>query len=291
MSQLAAARGAHRNAAEADSPRYTVRAVARRLGLPTATLRSWNQRYGIGPSGHSPGRHRLYTSADIAVVELMDDLIAEGVNPGSAARTALESAAPRQADAASLLAAAFDLDTAVGGRLLDQHIRHFGVLEAWEGLVRPAFAVIGARQCDGDRCIDVEHALSWTVARALQRVFNARSDGPPSLILACTAGESHTLALEALRAALDERGHAALMLGADVPEPALIDAIERTPRHGIAVVMWSSHPGTADIAAAKAVLGAGAQLFVGGPGWISAKLPRKAKRIATLHDALRRLGQ
>jgi DNA-binding transcriptional MerR regulator len=288
---IAAATDTHTNAAGVDAPRYTVRAVARRLGLPTATLRSWNQRYGVGPSGHSPGQHRLYTSADIAIVEQMNDLVSKGVNPASAARTALDSATPRRADAASLLAAAFDLDTAVGGRLLDRHIRHFGVLETWEGLVRPAFAAIGARQNDGDRCIDVEHALSWTVARALQRVSNAPSDGSPALILACTAGESHTLPLEALRAALDERGHAALMLGANVPEPALIDAIERSPRHGMAVVLWSSHRGTADIAAAKALVTAGAQVFVGGPGWVSAKLPRKAKRIAALHDALQCICQ
>jgi DNA-binding transcriptional MerR regulator len=268
----AASTSTRRTVAGADSPLYSVRAVARRLGLPTATLRSWNQRYGIGPSGHSPGQHRLYTSADIAIVELMNDLVSKGVNPGSAARTALDSATPRRADAASLLAAAFDLDTAVGGRLLDQHIRHFGVLETWEGLVRPAFAAIGARQNDGDRS-------------------NAPSDGSPALMLACTAGESHTLALEALRAALDERGHASLMLGADVPESALIDAIERSPRHGMAVVLWSSHRGTADIAAAKAVVAAGAELFIGGPGWVSAKLPRKAKRIAALHDALQCLSQ
>jgi hypothetical protein len=202
----------------------------------------------------------------------------------------LDSATPQLADAASLIAAAFDLDTAIGGRLLDRHIRHFGVLETWEGLVRPAFAAIGARQNDGDGCIDVEHALSWTVARALQRVFRARSDGPPSMILACTSGESHTLALEALRAALDERGHPALMLGANVPESALIDAIERKPRRGMAVVLWSSHRGTADSAAAKAMLAAGVQLFVGGPGWESAKLPMKARRIASLQDALQCLG-
>jgi hypothetical protein len=80
------------------------------------------------------------------------------------------------------------------------------------------------------------------------------------------------------------------MLGANVPESALIDAIERKPRRGMAVVLWSSHRGTADSAAAKAMLAAGVQLFVGGPGWESAKLPMKARRIASLQDALQCLG-
>jgi hypothetical protein len=170
--------------------------------------------------------------------------------------------------------------------LLDRHIRHFGVCDTWDELVRPAFATIGARQEDGEGCIDVEHALSWTVSRALQRLTNVPADGSTSIVLASTAGETHTLALEALRAALDEGGHAALMLGADVPKVALIDAIKRRTRDDVTVVLWSQRSETADIAGARAVLRAGARLVVAGPGWISAKLPREAARVANLRAAL-----
>jgi DNA-binding transcriptional MerR regulator len=276
--------------AHPDSPRYTVRAVAQRLGVPTATLRSWTQRYGIGPSGHSPGRHRLYSSADIAVVEVMHELLGKGVPPGSAARAALDSVMPQRADTASLVTAAFNLDSVTAARLLNRHIRHFGVLETWDELIRPAFAAISARQGGGDACIDVEHALSWAVSHALQRVSNLGPDASASVILACAAQEAHTLALEALRAALDERDVGALMLGADVPGQALIDAIERRPDRHMSVVLWSSHGATADIAAAQAVVKAGVQLFVGGPGWASVKLPRAAKRVASLQATLERLA-
>jgi MerR family transcriptional regulator, light-induced transcriptional regulator len=269
-----------------DAALYTVRAVAQRLGVPTATLRSWTQRYGIGASGRSPGRHRLYSSADIAVVEAMHELIGKGVPPGSAARAALDSVTPRRADTAPLVTAAFSLDSAAAGRLLEGHIRHFGVLDTWDELVRPTFAAISARQDGGDACIDVEHALSWTVSHALQRVSNLPAGTPASVILACTAGEVHTLALEALRAALDERGVGALMLGANVPGPALIDAIERQPARRAGVVLWSSHGATADIASVRGVVTAGVQLFVAGPGWASVKLPRTVQRIATLQAAL-----
>ncbi|MFC7644672.1 MerR family transcriptional regulator [Streptosporangium lutulentum] len=34
---------------------YGIGAVARRLGVPAPTLRTWNLRYGIGPSRRSPG--------------------------------------------------------------------------------------------------------------------------------------------------------------------------------------------------------------------------------------------
>ena len=38
----------------------TVAAVARRLGVAPATLRTWDRRYGLGPSSHEAGEHRRY---------------------------------------------------------------------------------------------------------------------------------------------------------------------------------------------------------------------------------------
>jgi DNA-binding transcriptional MerR regulator len=272
---------------DAELPRYSVGVVADRVGVPIPTLRSWNLRYGVGPVGHSPGRHRLYSEADIAVVEAMHELIGQGVNPGSAARAALDAVAPKGSDAITLVASAFALDVVAAGRQLDRHLRHFGVVDTWEQLVRPAFAAIEARQRDGEECIDVEHALSWTVSRSLQRlpIF---TDASPSIILACTGEETHTLPLEALRAALGEHDRGALMLGADVPCSAVIDAIER--RHGpVTVVLWAQSSRTADVATTKAVMKADAQLMVGGPGWTSARLPKKAVRVESLHAAVERL--
>ena len=271
-----------------DSPRYTVGSVAERVGVPVATLRSWNQRYGVGPPHHNPGRHRLYSETDIALVQQMRQLIAAGASPGSAARAALDSVVPPRADTDSLLAAAFDLDIVMAGQLLDGHLRHYGVVDTWDHLARPAFAAVEARQAHGEGCIDVEHALSWAVSRSLQRLPIAESKKSSPIILACTAREAHTLALETLRAALGERGQGALMLGADVPCVAVIDAIARRPQR-VTVVLWSQSRHTADLETAKAVIGAGARLLVGGPGWASAKLPKNAVRVDSLHAALRRL--
>ena len=91
---------------DVDEPLYTVRVVAERVGVPTATLRSWNQRYGVGPPEHSPGQHRLYSENDIAVVRRMHALILEGASPRSAARTAIDSVRPSRGDTAALLVAA-----------------------------------------------------------------------------------------------------------------------------------------------------------------------------------------
>jgi hypothetical protein len=76
------------------APSYDVAAVARRLGVAASTLRTWDRRYGIGPSSRSPGRHRRYDPADLARLEAMHDLMLQGVPPGEAARVALARVPP-----------------------------------------------------------------------------------------------------------------------------------------------------------------------------------------------------
>jgi DNA-binding transcriptional MerR regulator len=42
-------------------PVYSIGAVARMLGIPPATLRTWEERYGLPVPERSPGGHRLYS--------------------------------------------------------------------------------------------------------------------------------------------------------------------------------------------------------------------------------------
>ncbi len=77
----------------------TVAAVARRLGVAPATLRTWDRRYGLGPSEHQAGAHRRYSAADVARLLVMRRLTLDGVAPADAAAIAREAPA---ADASSV---------------------------------------------------------------------------------------------------------------------------------------------------------------------------------------------
>lgn len=83
-----------------DEPRLGVAAAARRLGIAPATLRTWDRRYGIGPSEHAPGRHRRYSPDDIVRLELMQRALMRGASPADAARYARTAPLPAAAPGA-----------------------------------------------------------------------------------------------------------------------------------------------------------------------------------------------
>ncbi|MGW0808557.1 MerR family transcriptional regulator [Nonomuraea sp. NPDC002799] len=77
---------------------YGIGAVSRQLGVPAPTLRTWNLRYGLGPSRRSPGGHRRYDAADLRRLREMKRLIAEGLPPAEAAQRALTTPRGRERD-------------------------------------------------------------------------------------------------------------------------------------------------------------------------------------------------
>ncbi|MGW5382464.1 MerR family transcriptional regulator [Nocardia sp. NPDC003963] len=268
-----------------------VGAVARTLGIPVATLRSWTQRYELGPSRHSPGKHRYYTPEDVAVLRRMVELVHAGITPVSAAAAARAAGRTRPAlgDTAPVLAAADRLESAHLLTLFTTHIAHYGVVSTWNRLCRPAFADIVDRQAHELGLVDVEHVLSWTITTALHRAVPppAVTAGPTPVLLACTPGENHALPLEVLRAALAEAGIPAVLLGADTPAGALAAAIARQPRRPV-VVLWAQTRGTAAAAPIPAGSRVPARLLLAGPGWpvpASDGVPG-ALRVDALEDAL-----
>ncbi|MFB9675545.1 MerR family transcriptional regulator [Streptosporangium vulgare] len=78
-----------RQAVADEEPAYGIGAVARRLGVPAPTLRTWNLRYGVGPSRRSPGGHRRYDARDLWRLEEMNRLIRSGIPASDAARRVL----------------------------------------------------------------------------------------------------------------------------------------------------------------------------------------------------------
>lgn len=263
---------------------FTVGTVARMLGIPVATLRSWNRRYDLGPRRHLAGRHRHYTAADLAVATRMVDLVQAGATPASAAQAArtILAPAPEPGEVGPVIAAAEHMNVSRLLDLLSAHVTHHGVIPTWNSLCRPAFEHIVAEQQKGHGYIDVEHLLSWAITTSLHRCVPPLTevDREPAVVLACTEGEHHVLPLEVLRAALAERGVAALLLGANVPGDALAQALSRRSRPAV-VVLWSQTSRTATLAGIDARHG---RVVPAGPGWRDT--PEGRRCLGSLEEAV-----
>ncbi|MBF6135613.1 MerR family transcriptional regulator [Nocardia otitidiscaviarum] len=268
---------------------YTVGSVAKLLGLPVATLRSWNQRYGLGPQRHRPGRHRHYTTEDVAVVTRMVELVRAGASPVSAARAAktVLGPAPPLGDVAPVVAAAERMDVSALLSLVTAHLAHHGVVETWNRLCRPAFGAIVERQRRGDGYIDVEHVLSWALTTGLHHTVPALTGTARQrpIVLACAAAEQHVLPLEVLRAALAERGRPTLMLGAAVPADALLDALARRAGPAV-VVLWSQTSETARPESMPNADNPAVDLVLAGPGWAGKEFAHGVRHVDSLEAAL-----
>jgi MerR family transcriptional regulator, light-induced transcriptional regulator len=200
-----------------DGPRYTVSAVAHRLGVAPATLRTWARRYGLGPTEHAAGAHRRYTAADVARLETMRRLTLDGVPPAEAARVASAAPSPaldggsvapgrvssgpmpdrhgrlasRGGPGGRVLAlpgadgvvrglgrAAMALDAHEVTRTVREQVEHHGVLHTWEHVLRPVLVAVGERWAATGQGVEVEHLVSDCTASVLRSVADRAGEAP-----------------------------------------------------------------------------------------------------------------
>ncbi|MBN9108730.1 MAG: MerR family transcriptional regulator [Pseudonocardia sp.] len=313
--------GAGMQAREAAALSLPVAAVARRLGVAPATLRTWARRYGLEPTGHVPGRHRRYTAGDLARLEVMQRALTHGAGPAEAARLALATRTPGlpplTPDPAGTPAATAVLDGPArrGGRLLRlseagprarglaratfamdaQAVRDVlaesvavdGLVTTWEDVARPVLVAVAERWESNGRGVEIEHLVSDCITS----VYNAHAVGAPvdtglrPVLLAAMPGELHVLPLNVLSAVLAEHGLPCRPLGADLPAVALVDAVRRVAP--AALVLWSqmAESGDPEVVEALPRTRPRHRVFVGGTGWDGVALPASTTRLTSLAEA------
>lgn len=289
------------------TPGLTVAAVARRLGIAPATLRTWDRRYGLGPSGHQLGAHRRYSAADLARLDQVRRLINSGVTPGEAARVvpagapgqvpaSADSSAPparvgaEKASVRGLARAANSADTGACRGIIAESIEKRGVIWTWESLLTPVLVELGANWAATGEGIEVEHLFTNVIESCFGAVIE-RMHTPVNVrpvLLASAPEDLHSLALTALGGALAERHIEVRILGQRVPTEALVRTAQRSGP--IAVFVWSQLAETGDalpLAALRQIRPAPA-VVIGGPGWGGA-IPSGVERVFDFTEAVSRI--
>jgi DNA-binding transcriptional MerR regulator len=259
----------------------TVSAVARRLGVAPATLRTWDRRYGLGPSTHEVGEHRRYCAADLSKLMLMRRLISAGVTPADAAEQAKKAKGKvslenivrefevREDVVAGINKALQAFDIAFVEETLRSELDEHGVEMAWHEIVVPTLIAIGEDWEESGKGIEIEHAFSET----LKKVFRERStaseapvNGHP-VVIAAVGEEQHSLPLHALEAALCELGIKTHFLGARTPFDAIASTVTRLAPP--AVFLWALLPENANPEYFQNLpqIRPAPRIILGGPGW------------------------
>ena len=310
-------------------PTLPVAAVARRLGIAPATLRTWDRRYGIGPSGHTTGRHRRYAPADIARLELMQRALLRGATPAEAADYALratpepgvdpaDTADDLEAELVSLIGgavpgrpgggsvlrlpggspaarglgrAALAMDATAAQRLITDAIAEQGVVQVWDMVIRPVLAAVAARWEHSGEYVEVEHLVHECALAAMigATPLVTAPRNPRPVLLCCVPEERHSLPLYVLRAALAGKGIGTQLLGAALPMDALAAAVRRTAP--AAVALWAHLPRYAWAAVFDHIpkTRQPVRLFAAGPGWFATELPSRVERLDELATAVDRI--
>jgi len=209
-------------------PALAVAAVARRLGVAPATLRTWDRRYGLGPSEHSAGAHRRYSALDVERLLVMRRLTLDGVAPAESARIALARDVSARSSVldddgpAPALTPTPVVDAALAGDLsrctrLLAIAPGDDVVRWWTDVVDPALSALARRTVvdpPGVDALETVHASALAALRA--RTSPLTGARRPVVLVLVAPREARPLVAHAVAGALAVQGVDARIVGGPV---------------------------------------------------------------------------
>lgn len=237
-----------------DEPLYNIGVVERMTGVPVATIRAWERRYGFPTAQRTEGGHRIYSEREVARLRWVKARVDDGMQASKAVH-ALEVAeeqgrvptlpgemtADDQQDGAGpsssldtihrrFTEALLRHDTDGATQLLAEGISVFSVEQLMLEVMRPALVDIGEGWAAGRVSVATEHLASQFVRQRLMQWMLA---GPSTyavrpIVLACAPDEWHDLSLLMLGVLARRRRWPVHYLGQSVPLPDLARFVDHT---------------------------------------------------------------
>lgn len=211
--------------------------LSRRTGVSPEVLRAWERRYGLFSPQRTEGGFRLYSAVDVARINAMKRLLAEGV---SASEAAQRLAAPLAGGVdVSLGSSLFDerrdalrhallsYDEASAQAAIDQLLMEFDAETLMRSAFLPILHEIGELWEVGSISVAEEHFASNLIRRRLGGLARGWEDGVgPRALIACPPDEDHDIPLLMFGIALGNRGWRITHLGTRTPTEDLLKAVE-----------------------------------------------------------------
>jgi len=270
----------------------TVAAVARRLGVAPATLRTWDRRYGLGPSKHNAGDHRRYSQEDLARLTYMRRLVIAGVSPFDAAKRAL-SQTPQMSpelieqdrvvrdDLVEVLwRATQSFDDQYIETVVRKEINTSGVVLTWEQVLIPLLALAGEEWENSEKNTNAVIAAEHFIVDIIRRLFIERqiklkeAINARPVLLASVSRERHTLPLSVAAAALAEKNIRCQSLGGETPAEVIAAVFEKVAPTAIFIWAQITEKVDGDFVEKLPVLRPAPRIVLAGPGWLGREIPK-----------------
>jgi len=240
-----------------------IRTVSSLTGVNSVTLRAWERRYDLIKPLRTPKGHRLYSMADVALIQQVVSLLDHGMSI-SQARQALDAGPAGESDRidaesgavqgfdpwqhyqSRLLQAISGFDDRVLSAVYDEALSLYPVDIVTSRLIMPLLRELGDRWAAGRGSIAEEHFFSVFLRNKLGARFHhlSRNRQGPKLLAACLPGEQHEVGLLLFALAALDRDYQVVLLGTNTPLAELPTVAHRA---AIGAIVLS---GSAEVSAA-----------------------------------------
>lgn len=233
---------------------YTVGRAAELTGVPSGTLRKWEQRYGVVVPQRTAGNYRLYDDEAVRRLVVMRSLVDAGWSAMEAARHVVEDAAAAEAEldrpepttsddrVDELAACARDVDVPRLERALSEAFSGRDLAEVVDEWLLPSLARVGRGWQRGEVSVAGEHLVTAAVIRRLNHTFQSLPAAPGSgspvpgqprpgglgggdVVVGLARGCRHELGVLSFALVLRSHGVPVTYLGGDLPLEAWIGVV------------------------------------------------------------------
>jgi MerR family transcriptional regulator, light-induced transcriptional regulator len=245
---------------------HTVKRAAELTGVPAATLRVWERRYGVVTPSRTEGGYRVYDDASLRRLAAMAALVHGGLPARQAAARVLAdrdlastdspvtTAARELGDVDGLVDAARELEVEALTRALDDGFARGPFDRVVDEWLMPSLHRLGDAWREEQVGVAAEHFVSAGVMRRLSGLYDAAviAAGAVRVLVGLPRGTRHEIGALAFAVLLRRAGIDAVYLGADVPPQSWVEAAGERSTAAVVLVV----PTVEDVPAAREVVGA-----------------------------------
>jgi DNA-binding transcriptional MerR regulator len=240
-----------------DTGLVPIRTVSSLTGVNPVTLRAWERRYGLVRPVRTPKGHRLYTMADVELINQVVALLEGGMSIGQVGQVLVaDSPKPRHPaeepfDPWStyqrrLIEAIGRFDEGALNSVYNEALSLYPIDIVTSHLIVPLLRELGRRWEMAQGSVAEEHFFSVFLRNKLGARFHhhGRDLTGPCLLAACLPGEQHEIGILLFALAAADRDYRLILLGANTPLAELPPVVERGNCQGIMLSGSAEVPGS-----------------------------------------------